>query len=179
MALKNTIDSYGWLARLLHWTVGIIIICLLAVGLWMGGLEPPFKYEVYGLHKSFGILVLILVAFRLSWRLMNTTPTMPQSMDVFQRTAAHAVHFFLYVAMLVMPLSGWAMSSAGGYPVSLFGLFQLPPLVEKNKELGMLFHDVHEYLGFALIAAVIVHTGAALLHHFYYKDNVLKRMLKG
>lgn len=179
MALKNTTESYGLIHRSLHWTIALLIICLLIVGLIMGDLENPLRGQVYGIHKATGILVLALVTLRLSWRFYSVVPGYPATMDKFQKFAAHAVHFFLYLAMFGMPLSGWGMSSAAGYPVSFFGLFELPPLVEKSKELGKIFHEVHEYLGFALIGAIAIHIGAALLHHFYYKDTILKRMLKG
>lgn len=178
MPLKNTSNSYGWLARLFHWLMALLIIGLITVGLTMGDFKAPFKYELYGVHKALGMIVLGLVVLRLLWRFSNPTPKLPKEMDAIQRLAAHTLHIFLYIAMFVMPLSGWAMSSAGGYPVSIFGLFTLPPLVEENKELGRWFSDVHEYVGTALMVAIGVHICAALLHHFFYKDNILRRMLK-
>ena len=177
--IRNTPDSFGWLARLFHWLMAVMIIGLLGVGLWMTDLEGQLKYDIYGVHKALGIVVLMLVLPRLLWRWSNPTPTLPDHMDMIQRFTYHSVHICLYLAMFVMPLSGWAMSSAGGYPVSIFGLFTLPPLVDKSKELGALFHSIHEYIGYALMAALLAHIGAALLHHFFYEDNILRRMLKG
>lgn len=179
MTLKNTSESYGWLARAFHWLMALLIIGLITVGLTMGEFEAPFKYQIYGVHKSLGIIVLCLVVARLLWRLTNPTPTLPATLTAPQRLAAHALHLCLYIAMFVMPLSGWAMSSAGGHPVTIFGLIDVPPLMEKNKELGKLFYEVHEYVAYALISAIVAHMGAALVHHYVFKDTILRRMWKG
>lgn len=179
MPLKNNAENYGLLARLLHWGMAILIIGLLAVGLLMEELSAPLKYQIYGIHKALGIIVLALVIGRLAWRFYSPPPALPTTLSSLQRLASHTLHIALYIAMVVMPLSGWAMSSAGGHPVSLFGLVELPALVEKNKELGHLFNEVHELVAYALIAAIVLHISAALLHHFVFKDNILRRMLKG
>jgi len=90
---------------------------------------------------------------------------------------AHAGHALLYVLLFAMPLSGWAMSSAAGFPVSFFGLFTLPDLITPNQSLKADMMDLHKALAWLLIAMIILHALAALLHHFYYKNNVLRRML--
>lgn len=177
MALKNTSDSYGWLAKSFHWLVALLIITLLVVGNIMTGMENnPFKFKIYGIHKATGMLVLALVVARLCWRQMNIEPGLSH-IKPWQRLAATGVHMLLYVCMFVMPISGWAMSSAGGHPISFYGLFTVPPLVEKNADLGKLLGTMHWAIGWTIVALLCAHVGAALLHHFYYKDNILKRML--
>lgn len=178
MQIKNTTASYGNIAKGLHWLMAILVISMLAVGLYMEGLDlSPQKLLLYGWHKSFGALILILAILRLTWRLSNPTPALPHTLPTLQHIAAHGVHALLYVLLFLMPLTGWLMSSAAGFPVSFFGLFTLPNLIEANKEWRMFFGDAHEILAFSLIALLVAHVGAALLHHFYYKDTILKRML--
>ena len=98
-------------------------------------------------------------------------------MKKLEQYAVHAGHALLYGLMLAMPLSGWAMSSASGKAVSVFGLFLLPDLVLPESGLRELFQDLHFYLAWTLIVVICGHVLAALTHHFYFKDNVLKRML--
>ena len=177
MALKNTDTSYGWLSKSFHWVVALLIIGLLIVGNIMTDMDRgDTRSTVYGIHKAAGILVLGLAIARLCWRIINVEPT-HANIARWQKIASHAVHWTLYALMMLMPLSGWAMSSAGGHPVSFFGLFTLPPLVATNPELGKFMNETHELIGWAIVWLLAAHIGAALLHHFYYKDNILKRML--
>lgn len=176
--IKNTDESYGVIARAFHWLIGLTIIFMLAFGLWMQELPmSPDKFKYYGWHKSIGSLILIAVALRLLWRLMNKTPKLPAGMPWYERYGAHASHLLLYVMMFYMPLVGWAMSSAAGFPVSVFGWFTLPNLTAPNQDNFKLFQTMHYWGGLFLIALVSVHFLAALFHHFWRKDNVLKGML--
>lgn len=178
MPLYNTSKTYGTLAKSLHWLIGLLIIGMLAVGLYMVGLPvSPDKFKLYGLHKSIGITVLALVALRLIWKWINESPLLPDALTLWEKRLAKLGHFALYILMFAMPLSGWAMSSAAGLPVSVFGLFTLPDLVAPDKTLKANLQQVHETLAWALMAMIGLHVLAALLHHFYYKDKVLLRML--
>ena len=171
---KNTHDSYGAVAKALHWTLAVMVIFMLGFGFWMDTQEPPFKFELYGIHKSTGIAILFLVALRLIWRAMNVNPVLPADFPPVLRIFVRMGHYALYVALIAMPLIGWGMSSAGGHPVSFFGLFTLPPLVPENKQLGALFIFWGAWI---LIAMITGHVFAALYHHFIRKDNILRRML--
>ncbi len=141
--------------------------------------RTPTKVYIYGLHKSFGLMVLLLVVLRLGWKLMNPQPLLPESMRRIEKFAAHAGHWALYGLMFAMPLSGWLMTSAKGYPASMFGLFVLPDLIPADRELGHDLEEVHEMIAYAIIGMVSLHAAAAFLHHFVHKDNVLRRMLPG
>jgi cytochrome b561 len=79
--------------------------------------------------------------------------------------------------MLAMPLSGWLMSSAGGYPITLFGLFEVPALVPKGDPIGHWAKEVHELGLWAFISLLSLHIAAAIQHHFLHADNTLKRIL--
>lgn len=180
MQIKNTSTSYGVVSKSFHWVLAVLIIGLLAVGLYMTDMQnSPSKFELYGLHKSTGLVALILVMMRFIWKVRNETPGLPDAIPPLQKIASRAAHAFLYIAMFVMPLSGWGMSSAGGHKVTFYGLFEVPPLVPQSKMLGGILHETHELLANVLIVVLVVHVLAAFLHHFWYKDGVLKRMTWG
>jgi cytochrome b561 len=178
MGLQNTSETYGSVAKTFHWLIFILIACLLTAGFIMTGLpNSPDKFWVYGVHKSLGITVLTLACLRLGWKAVNVAPRLPVNLHRLEKFLAHAGHAILYALMVGMPLSGWAMSSASGFTVSVFGWFTLPNLVAPDKELKHTLRDLHSTLAWALIIMVSLHVLAALLHHFYYKNNVLRRML--
>lgn len=175
MRIKNSNERYGLIAVLLHWVVAILIIGLLILGLYMVrlpiGLE---KLKFYGWHKEFGLLVLGLAIVRLTWRIMNQVPNL--ALPWYERIAARTVHWAFYVFMFAMPITGWAITSAAGLPASFFGLFTLPNIVLPNEELRHTFEELHEWLGYALIATIVLHVAGALKHHFMDKDDILRRM---
>ncbi|MGE3319510.1 MAG: cytochrome b [Candidatus Berkiella sp.] len=178
MQIKNTINRFGTVAILLHWVIAIIIIGLLGLGLYMVPLPMNlWKLKLYGWHKEFGILVLALAVIRVAWRLSNITPKLPEHLALWQKLAAQSVHFAFYLFMFAMPISGWMISSAAGLPVSFFGLFVLPDLVSSNEGMRLLLSEIHKWLGYGLILTIFAHVGAALQHHFIYKDDTLRRML--
>ncbi len=178
MCLRNTVFTYGIIAKFFHWMMAIAIIGMLAVGLYMIGMEKgPEKMEIYGIHKAVGALILGAVVLRLLWRQMNIVPALPGETSSLERFAAHGTHYLLYFMMLFMPLVGWGMSSAAGYPVSVFGWYTLPSLVDKSKVWAGTFRELHEYGAYVLIAIIVLHLLAALYHHFIRGDTVLRRML--
>lgn len=177
MQLKNRPNAYGLIAKLFHWVMALTILGLLVVGFIMSDMETsPDKFKLYGIHKAIGALVLGAALLRILWRFVNIVPKSPE-MPRWQKIAAHAAHYGLYVLMVAMPLSGWLMSSAAGFPVSVFGWFTLPDLIAPDKAMRELMGEVHETLAIAIIALVSLHALAALKHHFINKDNTLRRML--
>lgn len=177
MQIKNTQTRYGFIAVLLHWSMALIIIGMLVLGLYMVALpSSPWKFKLYGWHKEFGVLILMLVAVRIAWRFANRIPTLPTYMPNWQKLGAESIVYAFYIMMLAMPITGWLMSSASGFPVSFFGLFVLPDLISQNKTLQQLFSTLHQWLGYGLIALVAMHVGAVLQHYLAYKDNLLRRM---
>ncbi|NNM60076.1 MAG: cytochrome b [Legionellales bacterium] len=178
MLLKNTKERYGYIAMVLHWLIALIIIGMLCVGIYMVRLPISLeKLKLYGMHKEVGFLVLLLVILRLEWRLTNRVPALPDTMPTWQKWAAHGSHILLYLFMFAMPITGWLLTSAAGLPVSFFGLFVIPTIIPANPTWLMVFTYIHHWLGFSLIALLMVHTAAALQHHFIDKDTILRRML--
>ena len=178
----NSETRYGTVAMLLHWLIALAIISLLIVGKYMHELpnSDPNKFALYQLHKSFGITVLVLTVLRIVWRVVNKVPPLPPGMPAWQRWGAHASHVLLYVFALAIPLSGWAMVSASplGIPTLWFGVAEIPHLpVTPSEDAREQFEEVHELLGNLLILLLIAHVLAALKHHFWDRDTVLRRML--
>lgn len=176
--LRNTESSYGFVSKFFHWTIFTLIVFMFGLGWYMTGLElSPRKLDIYFFHKSLGILILTLVFLRLLWRVINISPLLPETTPIYQKLAAHGAHWLLYLLMLAIPVSGWLMSSAKGFPVKVFGTFTLPDLIKPDNELGNKLAGLHEILGIVFLVILGLHIGAALYHHFILKDDILTRML--
>ena len=180
MQLKNTEQGYGAVAKGFHWVIALLILGLLGLGLYMGTLKPgPRMFNLFALHKSFGITVLLLASMRLLWRLINTHPLPLPGHKQWERIMAKLVHGALYCAMFLMPLSGWVMSSAKGFSVSWFGLFTLPNFVPRDKILAHNAVEFHETLAWVLMGLIALHFAGAIKHHLIDRDGTLRRMLPG
>lgn len=176
MRIINTTTRYGIISILLHWLMAILLIALLGLGLYMVGLPISLeKLKLYGWHKEYGILAFFLVLLRIIWRGVNITPHL--SLPLLEKIAARTVHWAFYGFMFAMPITGWLITSAAGLPVSVFGWFVLPNLIAPNSDWLKLFEEIHKWLGYGLIATIILHASAALKHHFINKDDILRRML--
>ncbi len=169
---------YGKVARFFHWGVAALIFCLLPMGLFMEDLSAPFKFQVYGFHKMLGICVLSLTFARLVWRILFPPPAPLDTHRVWEQRLARATHVWLYLCMLCLPLSGWLMSSAAGYPVPFFGM-TLPALIAPDQALAHLFAEGHEFFAFSMIFALVLHIAGTVKHVLMDKDESLARMLGG
>ena len=177
MSLRSDNRQWGAVAKFFHWIVALGILGNGVWGLLMTGMSPSMsKINIYALHKSIGLTILALFALRVAWRLFDRAPP-DEPAPRWQRLAAHATHVLLYGFILALPLSGWWFNSLHGYPLQWFKLFNLPALAAKNDELMHTAHAVHEYLFYLLLLVLIGHVGAALKHHVFDQDNVLRRML--
>lgn len=177
-------EQYTKVAVFLHWLIGLSIIGMLVMGFLLEDIPDAYRFMAYQLHKSFGLSILVLSFVRLFWRLTHKVPALPDRMNKMERFVAHAVHGVLYVMMVVLPLSGWALVSASprNIPTQWFGLFEWPHLpvlssVENKKYVSHMLGEVHETMAAIMIVLLVAHVGAALKHHFINKDDVLTRML--
>ena len=171
-------QTYTRTAIALHWIVALGMLIAIGLGFYMTDLSlSPFKLKLFSWHKWLGVTIFLLASLRLVWRLTHPAPALPDTMDNWEKQIAHAVHVALYVLMFSIPLSGWLMSSATGFPVVFLGLIPLPDLLAKNKELAAMLKQVHFLLNMSLLTLVGLHIGAALKHHFVLKDNVMAQML--
>ena len=170
--------SFNKVAIVFHGVMGLLMITAIGLALVMTEMDnAPEKYELYGIHKSIGIIVLVLFLPRLLWRFKSGHPGKMPTHKTWEKHASNAASWALYILMFAMPLSGWIMSSAGGHGVSVFGLIDIPAIVEKNKELGGLFHDAHELMGKILQILIVLHVLGALKHLVIDKDLTLYRMV--
>jgi cytochrome b561 len=177
MAWRNTRHRWGAVAQFLHWLIVALIILQVTLASLADALPPAKKLAMLARHKSVGITILALALLRLTWRWLNPTPPLPATLKPYEHMLARFTHFMLYLLLFAMPLSGWMMSSARGFPVSWFGFFQLPDLVPKSKPLYEAMLTTHGVLALVLAGVVTLHVAGAVKHHFMLRDDVLRRML--
>jgi cytochrome b561 len=178
MTIRNTPARWGHIAQFLHWLIVVLITIQVIVGNIAADLPIGMKkLAMFARHKSVGITILGLAVIRLLWRWANPTPALPTTLKPYERVLAGVTHFGLYLLLFAMPLTGWMMTSARGFPASWFGFFQLPDFVPKNDALYNAMKETHDTLALALYAIVFLHVMGALKHHFVLKDDVLRRML--
>ena len=178
MTLKNTTDRWGGISQLLHWIIAILILVMAYLGLTMGELpNGPDKIQTYALHKSIGITILALVALRLLWRLYAGTPHAVPGSPRWQERIASLTHLSIYLLLFAIPISGWVLNSAAGFPLQWFHLVNLPHIVDKSTDLHELAEEAHEIMFWILALLVVAHAGAALYHHLFQRDATLARML--
>lgn len=168
-------DRYSTVAIWLHWTIALLVIVNLAVGI----LHDPFPAlrPWMGAHKAIGITVLVLTLGRIAWRLSHPAPPPPADLPTAEKGAAHATHFLFYALLLAMPLTGWMMVSGSDKrgPLNWFGLFDIPYL-SVSTAAGGFGHSAHGVLGWLMLALVVLHVAAALRHHLILRNTVLARM---
>jgi len=178
VALKNTTETYGWLAKLLHWAITLLLIGMVYAGLTFTGMERgPERTELAALHKSVALLVLLLMTVRLIWKFMNARPADPEGLSAMQKAASKWMHRLLYAAVYFQLTVGLLVAGTGW--ISFFGIFDIPPFLAENEELHEQFEELHEIGWIILVALVALHVLAALHHHFIAKNDVLKRMTSG
>lgn len=170
-------QKYSIKIRLIHWVMAALLLGMVALGIYMSGLDNDvsYKWNLYGWHKSFGVLLLLLVTLRLVVRLSTKSPPMPAAIAPNWRKLAKLGHVLLYTLMFAIPIAGITMSQAGGHPIVFFGL-ELPVLIEKNKELGGIAHELHEILAYTLLAVVALHVAGVIKHAVSGEYNLLSRM---
>ncbi|HMM55943.1 MAG TPA: cytochrome b [Candidatus Desulfobacillus sp.] len=176
--MNTAASEYTRTAIALHWLIALLIFCTFPLGIYMHELPfSPRQLRLVSYHKWLGVTIFMLALARVVWRLRHPAPPPVAGLPAWQRVASIATHHLLYLLLLVIPLSGWLMSSAKGVPTVYLGLVQLPDLLDKDKELGELLARVHMGLNLALAALVLLHSAAALKHFFIDRDEVLGRMI--
>jgi cytochrome b561 len=180
-------STYSAVAITLHWLIALGILTNIALAWWFGTLKGAEAIPPIQLHKSIGITVLLLTLIRIGWRLTHAAPALPDTMRPWEKWAANGTHFVLYLLMLGLPLSGWAMVSASPlikvHPTVLYGIVHWPafPLLPTDSDqlhdTHKLLDKTHELLGWIAYATITLHVAAALKHHLIERDDVLSRMI--
>lgn len=171
--------SFHPLARVLHWTMALLILAMLFIGVGMVGTVSPKHGWLLAIHRPLGLAILLLAIVRLAVRWRTRPPALPGDMPHWQRYLAHASHGLLYGLMLAMPLIGWAMQSAGGYPIMLGDAWRVPAILPENAMLFAWLREAHRYLAYLFFLTMLGHMGAALYHALIRRDGVFRSMTVG
>ena len=167
------------LARFFHWLMAPLVVAMLFIGVGMVATVSQARLTLIAIHRPLGIAILALVVLRFLWRLTHRAPPLPADMPAWQRFAAFASHWVLYALLFAMPLVGWAMLSAGGYPVHLFSGFDLPPIVAQDPRAYAMLRGAHTWLAMLLFVTFLAHFAAALFHGLIRRDGVFSSMARG
>lgn len=171
-------DGYPASSKWLHWLVAALVLPAIAVGIYLPYAPPgPTQDGLFNAHKAFGFVILILMILRIINRIAVGSPAPEPGLARWQKTVSSAVHGLLYVLLIVQPIVGYVANSAFGASVPFFGLFEIPPIVEKNEALAEWLFGIHRVLGITIALLAAVHIGAALQHAILLRDGVLQRML--
>lgn len=175
MQLRNTPQTYGIIARFFHWVMFVLIGLTTFLALNIESMAEADKALTTSVHRSLGVLILVMLVLRFGWRLAN-----PQPEDLpgpaWMNAAAHLLHWTLYAVVLLQAVAGLVMSQAAGEPVSPFGFFTLPALVGPDEEVEEFWEEIHEANWILLTVLVVGHVLAALYRHFGEKGDVFRRM---
>ncbi len=176
---RSTESGYGVVARLLHWSVAILILGLVWLGWYMVGLTyyDAWYNDSLAWHKALGIVVFALGALMIGWALCSRPPARAAPLKRWEQAAATAVHGLLYTMMVLIPVTGYLVSTSEGEGIDLWGLFTVPAVVAAGEELRDLAIEAHYWCGYGVGVLALVHAGAALKHQFLNRDGTLRRML--
>jgi cytochrome b561 len=172
-------DTYGTVARALHWLVVALLTAQLLVAWGMPHIHKGSAQEgLVDWHLSIGTALMLVVVVRLIWRFISPTPA-PAAKALWERIVARLTHELLYVLLLVIPFLGWAAANFFGFKVRLFGLIALPAIADNTKQWAHTSGDVHRLLTWVMLGLIALHVLSALWHYVVHKDRVLQRMLPG
>ncbi len=178
MPMKNTSSRFGLVHVLLHWGVALAILGLFGLGYYMVDLSyyDPWYRTAPHIHRSIGILLLLVMVFRLFWRLGNLTPEPLPSHQRWERLSAHITHGVLYLLIFVALVSGYLISTADGSAIRVFNWFEVPSLTGRVHGMEEVAGDIHYWSTWALVVLALVHALAAIKHHVVDRDETLRRM---
>lgn len=165
--------------RILHWLLAALVLAMLFIGVGMVSTTGPLYPALLALHRPVGIAILVLVLIRLPLRLATGAPALPADLPPAQVWIAKASHVLLYASMIAMPLIGWGMLSAGGYPVRVAEGLMLPAILPHDLAVHALLRRAHTVVAILFFALILAHLAAALMHGLIRRDGVLRSMTVG
>ena len=174
--INTDTTAYAPLAKLMHWTLAILLIGMVALGWYMTAIEDdPGSFWFFNLHKSIGLVIAALVLLRLAWRLGHRPADLPASVPPWQAKVSRATHRLLYVAMVAMPAFGITGSLLSKNGIAFFGT-SLPRVFAANHDLAEIFYSAHSVTAWLLVGLVALHVLAGLKHLLVDQDGVFQRM---
>jgi cytochrome b561 len=179
MYIRDTSQAYGVVSRLFHWLMAVAIFAMFGLGVWMVRLDyySPYYNAAPDFHRSFGILLLFALLVRWAWRAANPKPS-ADGLTPLEQKISYAVHWGFYVLLLGLMISGYLITTPDGQPIDVFGWFDVPSLVQM-RGLEDRAGYVHRLVAYVVVALAVVHSLAALKHHYFDRSNVLRRMWSG
>ncbi|WP_404710148.1 cytochrome b [Sphingomonas sp. MMS24-J13] len=178
MTMAIGTERYSGFARLLHWTIVALVVAQFAVAWSMPdihrGTEPV---GLVAWHLSIGTAILAIMVVRAVWRLVHREPPPPSSLSPLLRMVSRTTHVILYALLVALPLLGWANASSRGWPITLFGVIPLPPLMATGARLGHTLGDVHGTVAIVLLVVIGLHVLGAAYHLLVVRDRTVQRML--
>lgn len=175
---KNSTQGYGLISIALHWGVAVAVVGLFTVGLWMHGLDydNPWYNKAPYWHKSFGVLLIAIMMFRIVWRLANPVPAPLLGHKPWEKLGAKLVHFSLYALVLAMLPTGYLITTAKGHGLNVFNLFDIPAMITDVENMEDIAGETHEIIAFTIMGLAGIHALGAIKHHFINKDITLLRI---
>ncbi|MES9968660.1 MAG: cytochrome b [Candidatus Thiodiazotropha sp.] len=179
MRLANDRENYGLVAVLLHWLVALVIYGLFGLGLWMrdlGYYDPWYQLGPWW-HKGIGVVLFAVLLLRLGWRYLSPRPDHLPTHKPYERLGASLAHWLLYLLIIIVMISGYLITTADGRPLEVFDWFAIPATLSGLDGQEDIAGKVHLYLAWGIVIVSLLHTLAALKHHFFDHDRTLTRML--
>ncbi|SNB54695.1 cytochrome b561 [Marinobacter sp. es.042] len=179
MQIRNTSANYGLVTIVNHWVVALAVFGLFGLGFWMVDLSYYDDWYRRGpdIHRSIGILLFLLMLFRVVWRSVNVSPDPLDGHKRWEIRSAHAAHLLLYVLIFVAMVSGYLISTADGSSISVFGWFEVPSVTGQIKGMEDTAGTVHYWSTWAIVGLAAIHAAGAFKHHLLDRDRTLRRML--
>lgn len=179
LQMRNAENRYGAVAITFHWIAAVVIVGLFALGFWMVDLSYYNQWykRAPDIHRSVGILLFLGMVFRVVWRFANPRPAPLSTHSRFEVIAAHAAHRLLYLLVFTAMISGYLITTADGSSIDVFGWFEVPSVLGRVKGMEDMAGLVHYWVTWSIVGLASLHAIAALKHHFFDKDDTLRRML--
>jgi len=180
ISVQNATDRYGSVSRFLHWSIAILFLALIPMGIFTSIIpeDTAYRNAYYVVHKTLGVIVFLLLLIRLIWNGLSPKPALESSLKPIERKLAHGVHFALYLMMIALPITGVVMTSYHGYPTFFFA-WELPPLWAPSDSATIIWGSLHKYLLPYLLYLILgAHILGALKHRYLDKHSEgMKRIL--
>ncbi len=177
--MRRVSPDFHPVLRLFHWVMALMVLAMIFIGVGMVSVAGPLFPPLLAIHRPLGIAIMVMVLIRLPLRLALGAPALPANLSPVQAFAARLSHVLLYAAMICQPLIGWAMLSAGGYPIQLWPGALLPPILPHDLHVYAQLRPLHGLVARLLFALIVLHVAAALFHGLVRRDGVLRSMTIG
>ena len=175
MRLTNSLTEYGFISKVFHWLSAAVLIIQIPLGFYLVDMDFSDKrLTVESIHVTLGLSIFYLILFRLLYKTLNPTPRLQNSLFPGQKIIAKLNHIFLYVSILVITISGALKKLFNGEELDMF-FFNIE--IKDNFELAEIFYEIHIVGNYTLIALILLHIFAVIVHKLLFKENLLKKIL--